>query len=111
MGTMSIKGRTFEVDESGYLTDVKDWNMDVAAFLAALEGIALSHQHWELVNFLRHCYKQYRIAPMIKLLVRAIEKQFGPEKGNTKYLYELFPKGPAKQACRIAGLPKPSGSV
>lgn len=111
MGTMSINGRTLEVDESGYLADLNDWNTDVAAYLAALEGIAMNDQHWEVVNFLRHYYKQYRIAPMIKLLVRAIEKQFGPEKGNTKYLYELFPNGPAKQSCRIAGLPKSSGCV
>ena len=109
--TMSTNGRSFEVDESGYLVDIHDWNRDIAIYLAATEGIALSDQHWEVVNFLRDYYKKYRIAPMIKILVRAVEKTFGPEKGNSKYLYELLPNGPAKQACRIAGLPRPSGCV
>lgn len=111
MGTISVKGKTIEVDEDGFLANLDDWNMDVANYFAEVEGIQMTDQHWEVVNFLRDYYKQYQIAPMIKILVKEIGKKLGPEKGNTKYLYELYPGGPAKQACKIAGLPKPTGCV
>ena len=63
-------------------------------------------------NFiLREYYHEYRIAPAIRILTKAMAKKLGREKGNTRYLYQLFPQGPAKQACRYAGLPKPTGCV
>jgi TusE/DsrC/DsvC family sulfur relay protein len=111
MATIDVKGKTIEVDEDGFLANLDDWNMDVANYFAQVEGIDMTDQHWEVVNFLRDYYKQYQIAPMIKILVKEIGKKLGPEKGNTKYLYELYPGGPAKQACKIAGLPKPTGCV
>lgn len=111
MATVDVKGKTIEVDEDGFLANLDDWSMDVANYFAQVEGIDMSEQHWEVVNFLRDYYKQYQIAPMIKILVKEIGKKMGPEKGNTKYLYELYPGGPAKQACKIAGLPKPTGCV
>src|SRR5512141_1245281 len=111
MATIEVKGKTIEVDEDGFLANLDDWNMDVANYFAQVEGIDMSDQHWEVVNFLRDYYKQYQIAPMIKILVKEIGKKLGPEKGNTKYLYELYPGGPPKQACQIAGLPKPTGCV
>jgi tRNA 2-thiouridine synthesizing protein E len=83
----------------------------VAEHIAKMEDIEMTEAHWEVVNFLRDYFKQYQIAPMIKILIKEMKKMFGPEKGNNKYLYELFPAGPAKQACKIAGLPKPTGCV
>jgi tRNA 2-thiouridine synthesizing protein E len=111
MGTVTVAGKTIEVDEDGFLANLDDWSMDVAKYFAEVEGIEMTDQHWEVVNFLRDYYKQYQIAPMIKILVKEIGKKLGPDKGNTKYLYELYPGGPAKQACKIAGLPKPTGCV
>ena len=99
------------VGEDGFLANLDDWSMDAANYFAEVEGIQMTDQHWEVVNFLRDYYKQYQIAPMIKILVKEIGKKLGPDKGNTKYLYELYPGGPAKQACKIAGLPKPTGCV
>ena len=66
---------------------------------------------WEVINFLREYYQEYQIAPAVRVLTKAIGKKLGPDKGNSKYLYELFPYGPAKQACKVAGLPKPTGCV
>lgn len=111
MPVLEFQGKQYEVDEEGYLQDWQLWNKDLAAHMAALDGITLDEPRWEVINFLREYFEKYNIAPMIKILVKEIAKVMGPEKGNTKYLYELFPAGPAKQACRYAGLPKPTGCV
>ena len=111
MPNIEIAGKQVEVDEDGYMTNLDDWNKDIALSMAEKDGIQLSESHWEIINFLRDYYQKYQIAPMIKILVKEVGKVMGPEKGNTKYLYELFPDGPAKQACRYAGLPKPTGCV
>ncbi len=98
-------------DEEGYLTDIGVWNKDLAELIAQSENIKMTPEHWEVVDFLREYYDEYQIAPAIRILVKEMKKKFGPEKGDQKYLYELFPYGPAKQACKIAGLPKPTGCV
>ena len=111
MPTMDFQGKQIEVDDDGYLLNLDDWNKELAEVLAKQDSMDLTEAHWEVINFLRDYYKQYQIAPMIKILVKEIGKALGPEKGNTKYLYELYPGGPAKQACKYAGLPKPTGCV
>ena len=110
---MSIEhnGKTIETDEEGYLTNLDDWTPELAEEMAKQEGIELTEQHWEVINFLRDYYQEYQIAPAIRVLTKAIGKKLGKDKGNSKYLYELFPYGPAKQACKFAGLPKPTGCV
>ncbi|UCE79486.1 MAG: TusE/DsrC/DsvC family sulfur relay protein [Nitrospiraceae bacterium] len=111
MATLDLGGQSIEVDEEGYLTNLDDWSKELAEHMATEDGITLTEAHWEVINFLRDYFQKYQIAPMIKILVKEIGKTMGPEKGNTKYLYELYPAGPAKQACRYAGLPKPTGCV
>ncbi|MBF0609743.1 MAG: TusE/DsrC/DsvC family sulfur relay protein [Magnetococcales bacterium] len=111
MPSFELNGKTYETDEDGYLLNLADWNEDVAHYLAKTEEVEMSEPHWEVVHFLREYYDEYKIAPMIRILTKAIGKKLGKEKGNTKYLYDLYPGGPAKQACKIAGLPKPTGCV
>lgn len=106
-----VNGKTIEHDEEGYITDINEWSEDLAEIIAKDENIDLTPEHWEVINFLREYYQEYQIAPAIRVLTKALAKKMGPEKGNNKYLYELFPYGPAKQACKIAGLPKPTGCV
>jgi TusE/DsrC/DsvC family sulfur relay protein len=65
----------------------------------------------KVTHFLREYYDEYQIAPAVRILTKGIAKKLGREKGNTKFLYQLFPRGPAKQACRYAGLPKPTGCI
>jgi TusE/DsrC/DsvC family sulfur relay protein len=108
---IEVNGSTYETDEEGYLVNLADWNKDIAEAIAKAENVEMSQNHWEVVNFLREYYDEYQIAPAVRVLTKAIGKQLGEEKGNSKYLYELFPYGPAKQACKIAGLPKPTGCV
>ncbi|MEE8484855.1 MAG: TusE/DsrC/DsvC family sulfur relay protein [Nitrospinota bacterium] len=111
MSAIEINGVSYDTDEEGYLTDTTNWTKDIGLFLAKEEGLEMSDAHWEVVNFLREYYDEYKIAPMIRILTKAMGKKLGKEKGNTKYLYQLYPAGPAKQACKIAGLPKPTGCV
>lgn len=106
-----INGKTIVTDPEGYLQDLSLWNQDLAAALAEREGLDLSENHWEVINFLREGYEEAGTVPNMRALQKAFAKIYGKEKGNSKYLYGLFPYGPAKQACRIAGLPKPTGCV
>jgi len=108
---IDVNGKSIETDEEGYLINLGDWNEDVARTLSKQDDLELSESHWEVINFLREYYSEYQIAPAVRVLTKAIGKKLGPDKGNSKYLYELFPYGPAKQACRFAGLPKPTGCV
>ena len=108
---IEVNGTNYETDEEGYLVNLADWNEDIGKALAVAENVEMTSSHWEVVHFLRDYYNEYQIAPAVRVLTKAIGKQLGPDKGNSKYLYELFPYGPAKQACKIAGLPKPTGCV
>ncbi|MFC1769524.1 TusE/DsrC/DsvC family sulfur relay protein [Nitrospirota bacterium] len=111
MPTIEFEGKQVELDDDGYLVNLDDWAKGIAGILAKEDDMELTEAHWEVITFLRDYYEKYQIAPMIKILVKEIAKTMGKEKGNTKYLYELYPAGPAKQACRYAGLPKPTGCV
>ena len=94
-----------DVDDDGFLEQPEIWNNEVALALASTEGLSiLSEDHWKVINYLRDYFKQYGIAPMIRKLCK--------ETGyNLKQIYELFPSGPAKGACKVAGLSKPTGCV
>jgi len=106
-----VNGKTVEADEEGFLVNISEWSEELAVLVAKDEGVELTPEHWEVINFLREYYAEYQIAPAIRVLTKAIGKKLGADKGNNKYLYDLFPYGPAKQACKIGGLPKPTGCV
>ena len=106
-----VNGQTVEHDEEGYITNLGDWSKELADVIAESEQIDMTEEHWAVVNFLREYYDEYQIAPAVRVLIKAIKKSMGPDVGNNKYMYELFPYGPAKQACKIAGLPKPTGCI
>ena len=106
-----VNGQTVECDEEGYITNLSDWTKELAEVIAKNEDLEMDADRWEVVNFLREYYDEYQIAPAVRVLIKAAKKTMGPDKGNNKYMYELFPYGPAKQACKIAGLPKPTRCV
>ncbi|HJL65749.1 MAG: TusE/DsrC/DsvC family sulfur relay protein [Arenicellales bacterium] len=109
--SLEVNGTIYETDEEGYLADLNQWSSEIAEKMAIDDGANLTQPHWEVINFLREYYEEYQIAPAVRVLTKAIGKRLGKDKGNSKYLYELFPYGPAKQACKYAGLPKPTGCV
>ena len=105
MPTFTLGEVTIEVDEDGFMEEPEQWNEAVAAALATTEGVEnLSEDHWKVISYLRDYYAKYGIAPMIRKLCK--------ESGYPlKQIYELFPSGPAKGACKVAGLAKPTGCV
>jgi tRNA 2-thiouridine synthesizing protein E len=105
MPIVELAGIQVEVDEDGFIQDPACWNENVAMALAKTEDVeALTEDHWKVVNYLRKYYQEFGIAPM----VRKVCKETG---FDLKTIYELFPSGPAKGACKVAGLPKPTGCV
>ncbi|ACY84124.1 sulfurtransferase TusE [Edwardsiella piscicida] len=104
---LEFDGRCIETDAQGYLLNSQEWSEALAEILAQQEGITLSEAHWEVVRFVREFYQTFNTSPAIRMLVKAMTQKYGEEKGNSRYLYRLFPKGPAKQATKIAGLPRP----
>ena len=105
MPTINIEGREFEVDGDGFLQKPEIWNEDVANLFATTDGTGeLNEKHWAVINCIRHHWKETDMAPMVRTLCQ--------ETGlRLRELYQLFPAGPARGACRIAGLPKPDGCV
>jgi len=96
-----------ETTDQGFLVNSFDWNKDVAIRMAELNNISLNEAHWEIIVFIRHYYQQYKHLPNARVFTKAIAKTLGGEKGNSRYLHNLFPDGPLKYACKLAGLPKP----
>ena len=96
-----------ETTEQGFLVNPADWNEDVAQQLAALNNIKLTAEHWEIILFIRHYYQQFKHLPNARVFTKAIAKELSEAKGNSRYLHKLFPDGPLKYACKLAGLPKP----
>jgi len=88
-----------------------NWNETLAEELAAEENILLTADHWQVIKFLRKFYEDYKILPAMRVLVKELAKVMGAEKGNSIYLQRLFPQGLLRQACKIAGLPKPSKCI
>ena len=105
MTTDIIAGTTVDVNEEGFLTDASKWNEDIAAELARREGIdPLTDRHWMVIRFMRSEFEAKGTGPTVRVL--------GKTSGvPVKELYQLFPKGPAKLAAKIAGIPKPRGCI
>ena len=105
MPIVNMSGAEVEVDEDGFIQEPEKWNKEVAEDLAKTEdAYPMGEDHWKLVNYLRDYFIKFDIAPPIRMLTK--------ETGlDLKTIYKLFPGGPAKGACKIAGLPKPTGCV
>jgi tRNA 2-thiouridine synthesizing protein E len=105
MPSYQCEGKVYDVDEDGFLQDPGLWSDEVAKDFMSTEGITeLTDDHWKVIHYIRNYYLQFGIAPM----VRKVCKQTG---FTLKEIYNLFPSGPAKGACKLAGLPKPTGCV
>lgn len=104
---ISVGGRCLPTTEQGFLIRWQDWDEAVALRLAEIENIVLTEHHWEIIRFIRDYYSQYKHLPNTRMFIKAIANGLGTEKGNSRYLYQLFPDGPLKFSAKLAGLPKP----
>ena len=111
VGKFDLDGVVYQVTERGNLIDSSLWSEKIAVHMARREGIEMDKDHWEVVNYLRKFYFEYGVTPMVRLLMRYIKEQLGPEKSSEQYLYKLFPAGPSRQGSRIGGLPEPQGCI
>jgi tRNA 2-thiouridine synthesizing protein E len=113
MAIMAIvfEGKEVERDSQGYLVNYLDWTESLAIILAENDCIELTTAHWEVIAFVRDFYLKYKTSPAIRALTKAMKAEFGEEKASSRYLYRLFPEGPAKQATKYAGLPKPARCI
>ena len=105
MPTVEYEGNTFNIDEDGFIDDFNNWSEQWVQYVKKEEGIEeLTEEHWKVLNVLQDYYKKNGIAPMVRILSKVTGFKL-------KYIYELFPSGPGKGACKMAGLPKPTGCV
>ncbi len=105
MPVFQVGSINLDIDEDGFIQEPDKWNQEVAKALAQTEGVdELTEDHWKVVNYLRDYYLEFGIAPMIRKLCKSTGFKL-------KEIYDLFPSGPAKGACKVAGLPKPTGCV
>ena len=105
MPTATYSGRTVAVNDEGFFEDPEQWSEDMAPEIARAEGIdPLTEDHWRVIKFMRAEYAEKGVGPTVRVL--------GKTSGvSVKELYQLFPKGPAKVAAKIAGIPKPRGCI
>lgn len=106
-----FEGEAIRLTPSGNLVDLHRWNERLAGFMAEREGLKLTAEHWEVLNYLRWFYFEYGITPMVKILMKYLGEERGLAKAGREHLYALFPRGPSRQGSRIAGLPEPQGCI
>jgi dissimilatory sulfite reductase related protein len=105
MPTIEFQNKTFTVDEEGFLEDFREWSPEWVEYVRTTQGIEqLTDEHWKLLTALQDYQGKYGVVPMVRILSKATGFQM-------KRIFELFPEGPGKGACKMAGLPKPTGCV
>jgi len=105
MADVEFEGTKFSIDEDGFIDSFENWSKEWVQYVKKQEGIdELTEEHWNVINVLQDYYRKNGIAPMVRVLSKVTGYKL-------KHIYELFPSGPGKGACKMAGLPKPTGCV
>ena len=105
MATVEFMGKDFTVDEDGFIDDYESFCPEWVQWVKTQEGIEeLTDEHHKVVQVLQEYFEKNGIAPMVRILSKVTGFKL-------KHIYELFPSGPGKGACKMAGLPKPTGCV
>jgi tRNA 2-thiouridine synthesizing protein E len=102
-----VNSRTLEATENGYLVNQDDWDKDVAEAIAAAEGLALTQDHWDVIDYLRDAwFNRNGEQPNNRAILKAMQEKWAGRKVDNKTLFDLFPGNPSKQAGKVAGLPE-----
>ena len=94
-------------DEEGYLVEPEHWTEDIARRIAAGEGLALTEGHWKIIGYMRERYAERQVAPDARFVVKFMADELGYGARARARLFELFPYGYVKQACKVAGMKRP----
>ena len=105
--SMEFGGVSYPTDVQGFLKHRLSWTKALAHHMAALDGVELTEEHWEVIHYFREYYEDYSVPPPMRMVIRVFKKAFGDENANSRYLLKLFPEGATKAASKFAGLPKP----
>ena len=104
---INFDGQDYATDVQGFLKKRLSWSAELGTYMASLDGVTLTDEHWEVINYFREYYEDYNIPPPMRMVIRVFKKAFGEENANSRYMLKLFPEGATKAASKFAGLPKP----
>lgn len=107
---LEVNGRTVLTDQEGYIQNMAEWSEDFAEVLAKHEGLVLTDEHWEVIDFLRAYYEEHGVQAPVRDMLKHFKQAWGDEFATNHYLHEIFPKGgPQKQGNRLAGIRRTKG--
>lgn len=105
--SIEFEGQVYPTDVQGFLKKRLTWTSDLGFYMASLDSVTLTEEHWEVIHYFREYYEDYNIPPPMRMVIRVFKKRFGEENANSRYLLQLFPEGATKAASKFGGLPKP----
>jgi len=105
--SLEFNGQRYPTDVQGFLKKRLSWSAPLGTYMASLDGVTLTEEHWEIIHYFREYYEDYNIPPPMRMVMRVFKKAFGDDNANSRYLLQLFPEGVAKAASKFGGLPKP----
>lgn len=107
---VNVNGKEILTDSEGYIQDLDEWSEEFAHALAHEEGLQLTDEHWDVIHFIRNYYHEHNVQAQVRTMIKHFKEKWGPEKGNNRYLHDIFPMGgPQKQGNRLAGIRKTKG--
>ena len=108
---LEVNGKVIELDPDGHLKEPDDWSEAVADEMAARDGVALDALRWWLIRFVRQHCLEYGMPPLMRVVVQVMRREALVENPSSRVLYQLFPDGPIREACRYGGLPRPESCI
>ena len=106
---LNIDGKIIKLSEAGWLEDLSEWSVEVANGIAKNENVALTDEHWDIINEAREYFEENGSVAEPRVFSKIMKQKYGAERSSQQYIYQLFPYGLIKSANKIAGLPRPKG--
>jgi tRNA 2-thiouridine synthesizing protein E len=104
---IEFDGQRYATDVQGFLKKRLAWSEPLGEYMASLDEVELTPQHWVIIHYFREYYEDYNIPPPMRMVIRVFKQAFGEENANSQYLLKLFPEGATKAASKFGGMPKP----